>query len=271
MPQAETIGVDDLKNYKKVLSSGNSSAQLDTSDFDSRFGRVQKKFKDKYGIDFEITGTGDTPMHQKLHGGSARDVRSRNLNQEQINFLIDEATSEGIWGADYSKNPPKGSSGPHLHFQIRNQHTPPKQGITTISTSDLSSFKKVLSPNYMKGSKPGYVRVKYGEDENGKPIYREEESANPVEIQNLQRELSQGSHIKEKKSKNTTKEPSANQVKPVSEGERFLQSQFEKHKAEGDISFANRIGLQLQTDYGWNSALREMTITKSGPTLNLDL
>lgn len=48
--------------------------------------------------------------------------------------------------------------------------------------------ERTPAPNIMRSSRPGYVRVKYGEDAQGNPIYREERAASPERIAELQRQ-----------------------------------------------------------------------------------
>ena len=250
--QKEILSFDDLSRASVVNPA---------TEFTTKFSNVQKKFKDKYGRDLFITGDDKSPLHIKLHGGNARDTRSKDLSLEERNFLVDIGTQEGLQVADYTdpRNNPNKKKEPHLHFQYPDEHNPPKAGVTTLSFDDLSQAqveKPRLTPNYLKGSKPGTIKVKYGEDENGKPIYREEESADPQKVSNLQAELLQGSHVKPQKPSLPRKAASTNQstttnqpVKPISDYEQHLANEFERYKAEGSYE-ANRIGLELQ-ERGW--------------------
>ncbi|MGA9769188.1 MAG: hypothetical protein WBV94_09115 [Blastocatellia bacterium] len=108
--------IDDIINRR----IGQTSAQPQQPNvFTNSYAELQKQFRDKYGFDFEETGGADTPMHQKLHNGYARDLRSRTLNPEQRKFLLDTGAGLGFDIKDYTDNwQDIGGTGPHMHLDV---------------------------------------------------------------------------------------------------------------------------------------------------------
>src|SRR4051812_7534870 len=75
---------------------------IEPEDFGSKFGRLQSGFKQKFGRDFSVTGQ-DTPVHVKLHGeGMARDVRVKDMSDDEKNYVRGWATDNGVKLLDYS-------------------------------------------------------------------------------------------------------------------------------------------------------------------------
>jgi hypothetical protein len=92
--------------------------------FESAFDQLGKDFQTKYGRSWEVTGGADTPPHQKFRQGKARDVRSRTLKREEIDFVISRGAELGLRVKDFSNlTGPMTSStgvqftGPHLHIE----------------------------------------------------------------------------------------------------------------------------------------------------------
>jgi hypothetical protein len=84
-------------------------------DFDGAFQKLQDAFRQKYGRDFTITGQGSTPMHRRLSAGRARDIRSRDLSDDEQQFIISQSKALGLDVVDQSRHLLPGASGPHIH------------------------------------------------------------------------------------------------------------------------------------------------------------
>lgn len=70
--------------------------------FQARFAELRKRFRDKYSRDIVLTGA-DHGEHRRLYGkGSAFDIRARDLNREQVQFIIKQGNSLGLRIKDFS-------------------------------------------------------------------------------------------------------------------------------------------------------------------------
>jgi hypothetical protein len=70
--------------------------------FQTRFAELRTKFRDKYGRDIILTGA-DHGEHRRLYGkGSAFDIRARDLNREQVQFIIKQGNGLGLRIKDFS-------------------------------------------------------------------------------------------------------------------------------------------------------------------------
>ena len=70
--------------------------------FQTRFAELRTKFRDKYGRDIVLTGA-DHGEHRRLYGkGSAFDIRARDLNREQVQFIIRQGNVLGLRIKDFS-------------------------------------------------------------------------------------------------------------------------------------------------------------------------
>jgi hypothetical protein len=75
---------------------------LTAADFQRRFNELRKNFRNKYGRDMTLTGA-DHGEHTRLYGrGSAYDIRVRDLNREQVGFIIDAGNKLGLRIKDFS-------------------------------------------------------------------------------------------------------------------------------------------------------------------------
>lgn len=75
---------------------------LAPGDFQRSFDELRKQFRDKYGRDIVITGA-DHGEHRRLYGkGSAYDIRARDLNREQVRFIIASGAKLGLRIKDFS-------------------------------------------------------------------------------------------------------------------------------------------------------------------------
>ena len=71
-------------------------------EFQRQFAELRKVFREKYDRDIVLTGA-DHGEHRRLYGrGSAYDIRARDLNREQVNFLIATGTKLGLRIKDFS-------------------------------------------------------------------------------------------------------------------------------------------------------------------------
>lgn len=70
--------------------------------FQLRFAELRKVFREKYGRDMVLTGA-DHGEHRRLYGkGSAFDIRVRDLNREQVGFIIANGNKLGLRIKDFS-------------------------------------------------------------------------------------------------------------------------------------------------------------------------
>lgn len=70
--------------------------------FQARFSELRSRFREKYGRDIVLTGA-DHGEHTRLYGkGSAFDIRARDLNREQVQFIIKQGSSLGLRIKDFS-------------------------------------------------------------------------------------------------------------------------------------------------------------------------
>jgi len=84
------------------LGSAKPGGPLDTGTFQSKFAELQRLFTDKYHREITLTGA-DHAEHRRLYGsGSAYDIRVRDLNREQVNFIIATGRSLGLRIKDFS-------------------------------------------------------------------------------------------------------------------------------------------------------------------------
>lgn len=75
---------------------------LTSADFQRRFNELSKSFRNKYGRDMTLTGA-DHEEHTRLYGrGSAYDIRVRDLNREQVGFIISTGNRLGLRIKDFS-------------------------------------------------------------------------------------------------------------------------------------------------------------------------
>ncbi len=100
-------------------STGQKPAPREPTYFENAFAELQGDFKNQYGRDFTVTGGADTPLHRKLHGGQARDVRVKDLSPDEQEFVLSRAKERGFAVRDFRRNwKPYGGSGPHLHLNL---------------------------------------------------------------------------------------------------------------------------------------------------------
>ena len=82
--------------------ASNFDGPLTPAEFQRQFGELRKIFREKYDRDIVLTGA-DHGEHRRLYGrGSAYDIRARDLNREQVNFLISAGTKLGLRIKDFS-------------------------------------------------------------------------------------------------------------------------------------------------------------------------
>jgi hypothetical protein len=75
---------------------------LTSSEFQRRFNELRKGFRERYGRDITLTGA-DHGEHTRLYGrGSAFDIRVRDLNREQVVYIISNGNKLGLRIKDFS-------------------------------------------------------------------------------------------------------------------------------------------------------------------------
>jgi hypothetical protein len=83
-------------------AGGVVSGPLTAETFQLKFSDLRKSFREKYGRDITITGA-DHGEHRRLYGrGSAYDIRARDLNREQVKFIIATGSKLGLRIKDFS-------------------------------------------------------------------------------------------------------------------------------------------------------------------------
>lgn len=92
-PEQTQVAVNEVNSFDGPLTP---------AEFQRQFAELRKIFKEKYDRDIVLTGA-DHGEHRRLYGrGSAFDIRARDLNREQVNFLIMTGTRLGLRIKDFS-------------------------------------------------------------------------------------------------------------------------------------------------------------------------
>jgi len=79
-----------------------SNGPLTPQVFQARFAELRKRFREKYSRDIVLTGA-DHGEHRRLYGkGSAFDIRARDLNREQVQYIIKQGSGLGLRIKDFS-------------------------------------------------------------------------------------------------------------------------------------------------------------------------
>jgi hypothetical protein len=91
--------VPEMPDPADVVAAG---GDLLRAGFITRVSELQRRFKEKFGRTFTLTGR-DTGVHARLYGaGRAADVRVSDLTQPQVRFLIDNARALNMRALDFS-------------------------------------------------------------------------------------------------------------------------------------------------------------------------
>ena len=94
--------VEDRADVAEANEFAAPTGPLTSADFQRRFNELRKNFRNKYGRDMTLTGA-DHGEHTRLYGrGSAYDIRVRDLNREQVSFIIDAGNKLGLRIKDFS-------------------------------------------------------------------------------------------------------------------------------------------------------------------------
>jgi hypothetical protein len=79
-----------------------AAGPLTPVEFQKQFAELRSRFRDAYDRDIVLTGA-DHDEHRRLYGrGSAFDIRARDLNREQVRFIISEGKKLGLRIKDFS-------------------------------------------------------------------------------------------------------------------------------------------------------------------------
>jgi hypothetical protein len=96
-------GLRDARGRAADLSQ-RMAAALDVEQFQLAVGSVKNAFQTRFGRPIVVTGQ-DHAEHLSLYGNrSALDIRVRDLNREQIDFLVDGFKAAGIRVKDFSRD-----------------------------------------------------------------------------------------------------------------------------------------------------------------------
>jgi len=94
--------VADAPTVAEATEFATPTGPLTSAEFLRRFGQLRKSFQEKYGRDMTLTGA-DHGEHTRLYGrGSAFDIRVRDLNREQVNYIIATGNKFGLRIKDFS-------------------------------------------------------------------------------------------------------------------------------------------------------------------------
>jgi hypothetical protein len=94
--------VDDRAVVAEAESFDAPTGPLTSAEFQRRFNELRKGFRSKYGRDITLTGA-DHGEHTRLYGrGSAFDIRVRDLNREQVVYIISTGNVLGLRIKDFS-------------------------------------------------------------------------------------------------------------------------------------------------------------------------
>jgi hypothetical protein len=95
----EDFYVPEVPNADEIAAAGGDMVR---AGFLVRVGELQRRFKEKFGRTFTVTGR-DTSAHSRLYGsGRAVDVRVRDLNSAQVQFLLQNARALNMRALDFS-------------------------------------------------------------------------------------------------------------------------------------------------------------------------
>jgi len=87
-----------------ALQGQGLTAALSVAQFAASFDALRSSFQARFGAPLEITGR-DHPEHLSLYGaGGAIDLRSKTMNAQQVQFVVDAARRTGIRVKDFSKD-----------------------------------------------------------------------------------------------------------------------------------------------------------------------
>jgi len=79
-----------------------ASNGFETATFLVRVAELQRRFRERFGRDFTLTGR-DTEVHARLYGlGRATDVRVLDLSRPQVDFIVSNARALGMRILDFS-------------------------------------------------------------------------------------------------------------------------------------------------------------------------
>src|SRR5215470_14970314 len=109
MPQQQSTSID--QEVESILG-----AKSPTKNFYTSFDQLSKEYQQKFNKPFTVTGS-DTWQHRKFDPLGAKDVRSKDKSQEEINWILNRSRELGINVKDFSKHIPKTGTGYHLHMQ----------------------------------------------------------------------------------------------------------------------------------------------------------
>jgi hypothetical protein len=127
-----------------VSAEGASAAAEPAHDFSFKFGKLERKFTEQFGRPLRITGGANTPMHEKLHHGQARDVGSKELTEQQRAWLVNYGSQHDLQVADYTDpgNNPNRVKQPHIHIQMKDAHPAPGAGIEWVAGGEATTPKR---------------------------------------------------------------------------------------------------------------------------------
>src|SRR5690242_12413481 len=96
--------------------------QQQGGDFQTIFDQLNGEFKSQFGRDLFVTAA-DNEEHRRLHPGGARDVRTKDMSEDERRFVKERAPQLGLNLRDYSwvRQPFRTSnniliSGAHFHL-----------------------------------------------------------------------------------------------------------------------------------------------------------
>jgi len=91
--------VPEMPDPADVIAAG---GDLLSAAFLTRVSELQRRFKDKFGRPFTLTGR-DTGVHSRLYGpGHAADVRVSDLSASQVQFIVDNGRALNMRVLDFS-------------------------------------------------------------------------------------------------------------------------------------------------------------------------
>lgn len=94
--------VEERTDVAEALGFDTPTGPLTSADFQLRFNELRESFRGKYGRDMTLTGA-DHGEHTRLYGrGSAYDIRVRDLNREQVDYIISAGSKLGLRIKDFS-------------------------------------------------------------------------------------------------------------------------------------------------------------------------
>src|SRR6266404_4198381 len=229
--------VDDLELSRRIVSKYPDYApHVHLPSFEDTYKEMNDTFTQKYGRGLDVTGN-DTPQHrQGGKVGRAYDIRTKDLNSDQVDFLRNESGKRGFKMFDYSgqhgsRTLPSGMTitGPHLHIEY-----PEGIGSDSVAKPQVSAAEGAAGLAAPASPSPNPFVQQHSEI-----------GITPV-LNRVMKEAPKATSARRPVTGGTTQ---PNQLSTAALG---LETAFNEARTEGDKASMERYGRMLQKE-GWEA------------------